>query len=160
MIQGKLSKPNVSYTTNIDITVNNETQEKVIVLPRNNTIFRLRKQIMTDFNIAGDFSMFSVYMKREITFMEEEEYSLNALTNSTSDKPVINIVNKRKEKHPQMQAVDRFKEIIEKEESFYTLLFSLNDEKIHEVFWKTVEMLPVNKQLIKRIENCANLSKK
>ena len=92
--------------------------------------------------------------------MEEEEYSLNALTNSTTDKPIINVINRKKDKHAQMQAVDRFKELIEKEESFYTLFFSLNDEKIHELFWKTVEMLPVNKQLIKRIENCANLSKK
>ena len=59
---------------------------------------------MSDFNISGDFSMFSVYMKRDITFVEEEEYSLNALTNTSTDKPIINIVNRKKEKHPQMQA--------------------------------------------------------
>ena len=46
MIQGKLSKPNVTAQGNIDVYVSFDGQEKVITLPKNNTIFRLRKQIM------------------------------------------------------------------------------------------------------------------
>jgi len=34
---------------------------------------------------------------------------------------------------------------------FYTILFSLNDQNIHELFWKTVDLLPVNKQLVRKI---------
>jgi len=41
--------------------------------------------------------------------MEEEEYSLNALTNSTTDKPILNVVNRKKDKHPQVQAIEKFK---------------------------------------------------
>lgn len=57
-------KPNLTFQSNISITVNVDTQEKTIVLPRNNTIFRLRKQIMTDFNLHTDFTLFSIPMKR------------------------------------------------------------------------------------------------
>jgi hypothetical protein len=46
MIEGKMLKPNLSFHSNIDVTVQWDCQEKTIVLPRNNTIFRLRKQIM------------------------------------------------------------------------------------------------------------------
>jgi len=80
MIQGKLSKPNVTATGNIDIYVSFDRQEKVITLPKNCTIFRLRKQIMTEFNLSGDFILHSLNMKRDITFVEEEDYSLNALS--------------------------------------------------------------------------------
>jgi hypothetical protein len=57
-----------------------------------------------------------------------------------------------------MQAVDKFKELIEKEDNLYNILFGLNFEKINELFWKTIEMLPVNRQLIKKIENCVNFT--
>lgn len=80
MIQGKLSKPNVTATGNIDIIVTFDRQEKVITLPKNNTIFKLRKQIMAEFNLGGDFTMHSLNMRRDITFVEEEDYSLNALS--------------------------------------------------------------------------------
>lgn len=71
MIEGKLVKPNLAFQGSISITVAVDSQEKTITLPKNCTIFRLRKQIMTDFNIASDFTLFSVSMKREISFFEE-----------------------------------------------------------------------------------------
>ncbi len=163
MIQGKLVKLNVNFQGSLDIFVSIDNMEKkTITLPKNCTIFRLRKQIMEDFNIPNDFTLFSTDMRRDITFQEEEEYSLNALTNSNNmDKgPSLKIINKKKDKHPQMQAIDRFKEIIEKEEKFYSMLFELNNEKVHNIFWKTVELLPVNRQLIRKIENCANFTQK
>lgn len=50
-----------------------------------------------------------------------------------------------------MLAVEKFKELIEKEEMFYEILFSLNNEKSNEIFWKTVDLLPVNRQLVRKI---------
>jgi hypothetical protein len=50
--------------------------------------------------------------------------------------------------------------MIEKEEMFYELLFSLNNEKNQELFWKTVDLLPVNRVLVRKIENCENFKKK
>lgn len=40
------------------------------------------------------------------------------------------------------------------------MLFELNNEKVHEAFWKTVELLPVNRQLIRKIENCSGFTQK
>jgi hypothetical protein len=109
----------------------------------------------------GDFTLYSPAMKRDITFFEEEEFSLNALTNSSNEKgPVVQVTNRKKDKHPQFQAIAAFKELIEKEEPLYSTLFALNNPDIHESFWKTIELLPVNKQLIRRIENCANFQQK
>jgi hypothetical protein len=71
MIEGKLSKPNITVSGNIDIYVTFDRQEKVITLPKNNTIFKLRKQIMYEFNLAGDFTLYSTNMRRNITFVEE-----------------------------------------------------------------------------------------
>lgn len=162
MIEGKLIKPNLTFQGSIDVIVTLDTQEKTINLPKNCTIFKLRKQVMNEFNLSGDFTLHSPSMRRDITFAEEEEYSLNALTNSqTGEKSVlITITNRKKEKHVHMQALELFKELIEKEEMFYSLLFSLNNEKNHEAFWKTVELMPVNRQLIKKIENCPHFTQK
>lgn len=71
MIEGKLSKPNITASGNIDIYVTFDRQEKVITLPKNNTIFKLRKQIMSEFNLTGDFTLYSCNMRRDITFVEE-----------------------------------------------------------------------------------------
>ena len=71
MIEGKLNKPNITAIGNIDIYVTFDRQEKVITLPKNNTIFKLRKQIMSEFNLTGDFTLYSCNMRRDITFVEE-----------------------------------------------------------------------------------------
>lgn len=72
-------KENMNNPGNVDIVVNNEGQEKIITLARNCTIYRLRKQIMIEFNLTNDFTLYSVNMRRDIQFWEEEEFSLNAL---------------------------------------------------------------------------------
>ena len=52
-------------------------------------------------------------------------------SNAAERIPAVSIINSKKEKHPQLQAVHRFKELIEKEELFYSMLFELNNEKVH-----------------------------
>jgi hypothetical protein len=65
------------------------------VLPKKSTIWRLRKQIMTDFGIKGDFTMFCNNMRRDVHFGEEEEFSLNALPLENKG-PSITVVNRKK----------------------------------------------------------------
>lgn len=40
-------------------------------MSKNSTLFKIRKQIMIDYGINGDFSMYSTNMRRDITFQEE-----------------------------------------------------------------------------------------
>lgn len=89
---------------NIDILVTNEGHEKLITLARNSTIYRLRKQIMIEYNLTHNFVMHSLNMKRDITFTEEEEFSLGALP-LESKFPSISIVSRSKDKHPHILAV-------------------------------------------------------
>lgn len=65
-------KEGSSLVGKIEIIVQYGSIEKVITLARNCTLFRMRKQIMVDFNLLGDFTMYSANMRRNITFIEEE----------------------------------------------------------------------------------------
>ena len=78
MVEGQMVKE-ISSSGSIEIGVVHEHLTKTVVLPRNCTLWRLRKQVMKEFSLSGDFWLYSLHMKRDITFAEEEEYSLNAL---------------------------------------------------------------------------------
>jgi hypothetical protein len=80
---------------NTEVVVSNDNQEKTFILPKVSTIWRLRKQIMYDFGLEGDFVLFSNNMKREITFAEEEEFSLNALP-LDSKGPSLSVIARKK----------------------------------------------------------------
>lgn len=67
-----MAKLNISAQGFIDIVVCLDKQERIFTLPKTSTIFKLRKQIMLDFNISGDFTMRSINMNKDISFIEEE----------------------------------------------------------------------------------------
>jgi hypothetical protein len=50
---------------------------------------------MCDFGLEGDFVLYSNNMKREITFAEEEEFSLNALP-LDSKGPSLSVISRKK----------------------------------------------------------------
>ena len=58
---------------------------------------------MQEFGLTGDFILYSNNMRREITFVEEEEFSLNALP-LESKGPSVAVIGRRREKHIQIQA--------------------------------------------------------
>lgn len=70
------------------------------------------------------------------------------------------MVSCRREKHIHIVAYEKFEELIEKEEMFYEMLFALNGESVVELFWTTVDLLPVNRALVRKIENCDEFNKK
>lgn len=63
---------------------------------------------MIEFNLNGDFTMYSPHMKRDITYSEEEEFSISALPLEPRG-PSIVVTNKKKEKHIHMLAIDKFR---------------------------------------------------
>jgi len=50
---------------------------------------------MIEYNLTNDFTLYSLNMKRDISFLEEEEFSLNALPLETK-LPSVAIINRRK----------------------------------------------------------------
>ena len=146
----------ISSSGSIEIGVVHEHLTKTVVLPRNCTLWRLRKQVMKEFSLSGDFWLYSLHMKRDITFAEEEEYSLNALP-LQSKGPSLSVAALRPQLHPHIAAVAKLRAAVEREEGFFKLLFGLNVAGVGDYFWGTVEQLPVNRGLVDRLTKCDQL---
>jgi hypothetical protein len=102
--------------------VEGNNEEKVINLPKNNTILKLRRSIMSSFNLPCNFDMYSMELKRNIKFTEEEEFSVNSLSRGCKN-PSVCIRNiRRDEKYPQDAALELFMRTLEKEDDFYKTL--------------------------------------
>lgn len=57
---------------------------------KNSTILKFREAIMQQFNIKTNFAMYNLAMKREVTYFEEEDFTVNAMPLSLKG-PTINI---------------------------------------------------------------------
>jgi hypothetical protein len=79
-------------------------------LSRNSTIFKLRKVITKEFGIdpSINFSIEVCSNKKEVTFFEEEDFSVNAIDMSIRG-PSIKICD-MKGRHPHLYALEQFKE--------------------------------------------------
>lgn len=78
LIKGRLTK-DIQVTGKLEILVSYESKEKLIIIHKNNTILKLRELIMQSFNLKTNFTMYNTSMKREITFFEEEDFTVNAM---------------------------------------------------------------------------------
>jgi hypothetical protein len=65
-------------------------------LPKNATILKLRQHIMKVLNMKGNFVLYSNAKMRDITFAEEEDFSLSDLV-CYSEKEVTVEINKVEE---------------------------------------------------------------
>jgi len=103
-------RENVAQSNYVDIDVRCESKDKTIRLPRNSSIFKLRKLIIKEFGIdpSLNFSMEVCSNRKEVTFLEEEDFSVNAIEMSMKG-PTIKIVD-MKGRHPHLYALEQFKE--------------------------------------------------
>ncbi|MBS1889996.1 MAG: hypothetical protein JST59_01780 [Actinobacteria bacterium] len=153
-VEGKMIRENVTQFSNIDIEVRYEGKDKFIRLPRNSSIFKLRKLIIKEFGIdpTMNFSMEVCSNRREVSFIEEEDFSVNAIELAMRG-PTIKIVE-AKGRHPHLAALEQFKEDISCNERIYTLLVDmLSDPASEQEIWEVLELLPKNRNIFDRLQN-------
>jgi len=104
-VEGKMVRENVAQTNNVDIEVRCEGKDRTIRLPRNSSIFRLRKFIIKEFGIdpSLNFSLEVCSNRKEVTFLEEEDFSVNAIEMSMRG-PTVKVVD-LKGRHPHLYAL-------------------------------------------------------
>lgn len=144
----------MQHTGSIEIEVRYDGKDKSIRLPRNSSIFRLRKLIIKEFGIdpSLNFSLEVCSNRKEVTFVEEEDYSVNALELAMKG-PSIRVVD-LKGRHPHLYALEQFKEEISHNERVYNLLVDLlsengsNDQEV----WDVLDLLPKNRNISDRLQ--------
>lgn len=82
-----------------------ESKDKVIRLPRNSSIFKLRKMIIKEYGIDPTVNFFLEVCsnRKEVNFFEEEDYSVNAIELAKVG-PSIRVTDIRG-KHPHLYAL-------------------------------------------------------
>lgn len=89
LIRGRQFK-DISSAGKIDIIVECDNKQKTVNLQKNATILRLRETIMEVYKIKWNFGMYNKAMKREVTFVQQEDFSVNAMTHAIKG-PTISI---------------------------------------------------------------------
>lgn len=94
--------------------------------------------------------------RKEVTFFEEEDYSVNAIDLSKIG-PSIRVTD-IKGKHPHLFALEQFKEEISYKERMYTLLIDMlsQPDVKEELIWDILELLPKNRNVFDKLDNMAN----
>ena len=82
---------------------------------------------MQSFSITGNFTMHNVEMKKDVSFVEEEDYSINAMNYKTKG-PSIFLINHQIQLHPHLQALSEFKQFLTFQDKLYNLLFQIIEE--------------------------------
>lgn len=106
--------------------------------------------------------MFNTHLKRQIKYVEEEDFSIYAMGQAIKGPTIIVKRVQDKELYPQFQAYDRFMSMIEGEAEFYKVVFGVlqKEADLGSRIWKIIDKVPVNRVTKEKIKNCKDFIKK
>lgn len=142
--------------------------QKIFLVPKYDTILSLRREIQRQIPRLAEntnFSLHSVEFDREIQFLEEEDFTVGALgiPKNRGAAVVVKMRSQRREdRHPYDEAIEKFRAVLERENEIYQTIFEFkmwSDRKMESELWQILESLPTNEEVLRKVENCGQYSK-